>query len=83
MTDTPIEWREPPSNMTPRTDWVGLLTALRERPGQWALIKQMQTTRGATVAASNIRAGKLGGAAPEEFEVRVDGMDIYARYDGA
>ncbi len=78
-------WEEP--GVTPpsaRREWRITLDQLRERPGVWALV----ATDVATSAANQIKRGRLGGAAPGEFEATLRGIrngradKLYARYVG-
>jgi len=53
--------------------------ALRERPGQWAIMP-VETPRSST--AAQIRRGTYRGSAPGEFEASHRGGCTYVRYVG-
>ena len=78
-----IQWAEPPARRRGRPEkWLAVCDALRERPGEWALIR-----RGRTSDAQPWRDGRIAGTMPGEFEATTrsagDGKyDIYVRYVG-
>lgn len=58
--------------------------ALRERPGEWALVHTMESTNNAGSTAGKIRKGMLRDWQPfGAFEAVARGCDIWARYVGA
>lgn len=79
-----IKWQEPPADGRSRGAWDKTAKALKERPGQWALVRENADPSHAT----RIKHGTLPCFMPRgSFEATVrkaDGgkWDIYARYVG-
>lgn len=87
MTD--IKWQDPPRNAAGRPGapgkWASIADALRERPGEWALVAENAPAS----TAANIRRGTYVGLGPAgSFEAvsrntkRDRRADIYARFVG-
>lgn len=84
-----LKWQDPPPNAAGRpslTDWRAVAAALRERPGEWALVVE-----GVSIStATNIKKARLVAFAPAgSFEAvarngsnKTKRADIYARYVG-
>lgn len=77
-------WQDPPASAVDgrrSTSHEHLADALRDRPGEWALIARYQTRDRASSVASHIRRGRAAAWEPAgAFEAAFDGGDLYARY---
>lgn len=88
-----VVWEDPPPARLGRRSrgrWEAIFAQLRERPGVWALVAVMAKApdrkhgahERAAAQARNIRNGRVGGAAPGEFEAVARKERVYARYVG-
>jgi hypothetical protein len=85
-----VIWKEPPpprnGNPGRAGVWLALLAELRERPGEWALLRSYENKRTAYRAANDLKRGRASKAFdPDEYEITVrstadDGGDVYGRY---
>jgi hypothetical protein len=86
-----VIWKNPPEPLMSerqggRSLWAPLLAELRERPGQWALIRSYEKKRTAFVAVNDLKRGRIAKSIePREYEFTVrstleGGGDIYGRY---
>jgi hypothetical protein len=80
---TEIKWEEPGLKRQARIDWASVFTALRSRPGAWALVAENASPG----TAQNIKRGRVGGASAGEFDAVVRDLkdnrgSVYARYVG-
>jgi hypothetical protein len=79
-----VVWEQPP----PRKDadrvgaWERRLMPLRERPGEWARVKDGLTERTAQTYASELRRTKRYRKPAGRYEFAARGGAIYARYLG-
>lgn len=79
MSEIEIVWKEPPAR-EPRSKWLDALAPLRDRPGQWAMVRADTPQR-----VSNLRSRLVKNAAiRQEFELRAhriddDSGELYAR----
>lgn len=85
--ETPVLiWKDPPpAKEAGRTRvWDPLLRALRERPGEWALLRTAGTKYSAKGMVGNLRQRRVTLTVDvAEYEFRYDGADIYGRYVGS
>ncbi|WP_086846954.1 hypothetical protein [Amycolatopsis kentuckyensis] len=95
MTDD-LTWAPPPpvnrGGRRPSQEWFDIAAKLRQKPGEWAIVKSAKSPSNASDIAMRIRRGGIEAFAPADtFEAtsRSDGGDmfvVYARYvevDGA
>jgi hypothetical protein len=89
MTTIDLPWEEPPASTVGAarpSRWTKVAAALRERPGQWALVR---TDSRSTADAANVRRGTIAafrpaGAFEAKSRVNADGtFSIWARYNPA
>lgn len=82
-----IKWEEPPADGRRQTRWDLVAAALRERPGEWAMVKENTSSS----TAVNISLGRLISFRPAgAFEARSvkaakeggERRDVYARFVG-
>jgi hypothetical protein len=78
----PIEiiWKDPPPKTT-RSTWADRLAPLKERPGQWAMVRQSTPPRISGLRQRLAKTAALG----EAFEFRAhrvsaESAELYARY---
>ena len=80
---TEVEWGTPPPAKPGSVEvWRPIAEALRSRPNEWAKVRTLKNSTTAQNMGSNLRRGSMGGWTRGEFEVRVDGCDVWARYVG-
>lgn len=80
MNEIEIVWREPPPRVS-RSKWADALAPLRERPGEWAMVKSDTPER---VNGLRTRLAKTS-AIRGQFELRAhkvsdDTAELYVRY---
>lgn len=79
-----IKWQNPPSDQRTTTPWTEIAKALRERPNEWALVKEGTFAS----VATTIKFGTKTAFRPAgSFEARTSKAaegkcDVYARYVG-
>ena len=85
-----FKWKNPPKVATKagvlkkgayHSVWSQVGDRLRERPARWAHVATYQTNQSTRTIASAIRRGRLN-LGEGEFEVAVDGCDLYMRCVG-
>jgi F420-0:gamma-glutamyl ligase-like protein len=76
VTDTEIEWRDPPPHGG-NYAWEERLAPLKERPGQWAMVWPGDSKDAARNTANYVRRRYGVG-----LEVVVRGREVFARYVG-
>lgn len=85
-----IAWATPTFKRKQRTwagKWAQVAQTLKDRPGEWALLRYCEAREGADQLASTIRLGLSGSWRPAGvFEARSEpaelGWAVYARYLG-
>jgi hypothetical protein len=79
-----LVWQDPPTpGDRPARAFVEEAAELRSHPKRWALIKTFNTRQGATVFKSAAIRGKKASFRPAgDWEFRVTGVDLYARFIG-
>lgn len=79
-----LVWERPPARTRKSGQYAGIAAALKERPGEWAIIRTYPTYKRAGGFAGAIRAGKLVDFREGRFEVQVHTVDnsarVYVRY---
>lgn len=87
MSDSILEWKEPPRSKTGRTGvWLPLLEALRERPGEWALLRSYSRRNSGVNAVTDLKRGRATQTYdPKDYEFTTrstsdGGVDVYGRY---
>lgn len=80
MSEIEIVWKEPPPKVV-RSKWVDILAPLRERPGEWAMVKADTPAR-----VSGLRQRLVKNATIKaEFELRAhkvsdEAAELYVRF---
>lgn len=83
-----MRWQNPPQpRIRPVHDWAGIGSALRARPGEWAIVAVVANAQLAGSTARHVRAGAYQALRDfgrfEAVARTVDGEHrIYARYAG-
>ncbi len=82
-----LVWQDPPTPVRPRSSapqaFVEEAAQLRSHPKRWALIKTFHRSQAASVFKSAAVRGKKASFRPVgDWEFRVTGPDLYARYIG-
>lgn len=81
MSEIQIVWKEPPPKVT-RSKWADMLAPLKERPGEWAMVKADTPAR---IGGLRTRLAKTS-AIRGQFELRAhkladDAAELYARFN--
>lgn len=82
-----VRWEDPPPHGN-RSQWQPVAEALRERPGEWALIAEGLKSGSAGAMSNAIKVGRFScwrpaGTFESRTSARGDGLtDLYARYVG-
>lgn len=74
-----LVWEQPPTRAKKAGRYAAIAAALRERPGQWAVIRTYPTYKKAGGFAGAIRAGKLVDFRDGRYEVQVHTVEGAAR----
>lgn len=81
-----LEWEEPPVEAftnNPSGFYSLLAQALREKPGEWAIVpRKFATSSSAQATAGNIRRGKVGAMPKGKYEAVASDTKIWVRYVG-
>lgn len=81
-----LVWERPPARTKKTGRYAGIAAALRERRGEWAVIRTYPTYKKAGGFAGAIRAGKLVDFRDGGYEVQVHTVEgaarVYVRYVG-
>lgn len=81
-----LVWEQPPARARKTGAYAGIAAALRERKGEWAVIRTYPTYKKAGGFAGAIRAGKLVDFRDGTYEVQVhtvnDVARVYVRFTG-
>lgn len=85
--DATIDFMGPPPQATTGSRHAEIAAALKQRPGEWAVVRRTDTANKSGAAAQAIRSGRLRAYAPtgayEAVARTVDGEHrVYARYVG-
>jgi hypothetical protein len=79
-----IQFGELPNDgRRPGAEWVRVASALRARPGEWALVKTAANSKRASYFANAIGHGRLSAFSTGGFEAVIRGCDVWARYVGS
>lgn len=76
---------ELPPDQSHNYDWAGVVAALKQHPGQWALLEgvaRKPSKTGARYMMRCLKNGMVSGVEPGEFDAATRGDKVYARYLG-
>lgn len=81
-----LVWEDPPAH-SGRMDWRAVAAELRDRPGEWARVRDGLNATYASVTATRIKKGvfkpfKPAGAFEAESRKHGDASAVWARYVG-
>ena len=77
----PLTWENPPAPIRHGGKWATEANELRENPGRWARLVELETRHKAAVLASQIKTGTLKAFRPGgSFDARSRGPAVWAVY---